>query len=171
MTSATGNPVLRRLQLVSLVTLAGLLAFYATPLKAAPKQVVADLSEDLVEIKSGYHGTELLLFGAYRGAPGDDLILEVRGPATDLLQRRKEQKAGIWINVETRKWLDVPSFYHLFSTRPIADIAGRDTLGDAGIGTSSLGLQLAITANEGSAHQSGDTRGYRCRCRRYKHAN
>ena len=157
MTSATGNPVLRRLQLVSLVTLAGLLAFYATPLKAAPKQVVADLSEDLVEIKSGYHGTELLLFGAYRGAPGDDLILEVRGPSTDLLQRRKEQKAGIWINVETRKWLDVPSFYHLFSTRPIADIAGRDTLGDAGIGTSSLGLQLAITANEGSAHQSGDT--------------
>ena len=89
---------------------------------AAPNRVVADLSDDLVEINSSYHGTELLLFGAYRGMPGDDLILEVRGPSTDLLQRRKEQKAGIWINVETFRWLGVPSFYHVFSTRPLAEI-------------------------------------------------
>ena len=78
--------------------------------------MVADLSEDLVEITSGYHGTELLLFGAYRGMPGDDLILEVRGPSTDLLQRRKEQKVGIWVNVETVKWLAVPSFTIFFNT-------------------------------------------------------
>ena len=41
----------------------------AIPAQAAPNHVVADLSEDLVEITSGYHGTELLLFGAYRGMP------------------------------------------------------------------------------------------------------
>ena len=126
------------------------------PAQAAPNHVVADLSEDLVEITSGYHGTELLLFGAYRGMPGDDLILEVRGPSTDLLQRRKEQKAGIWVNVETVKWMAVPSFYHLFSTRPLTEIAGSEALGDARIGADTLGLRMAQAAGGGNGHGAGD---------------
>ena len=128
----------------------------AIPAQAAPNHVVADLSEDLVEITSGYHGTELLLFGAYRGMPGDDLILEVRGPSTDLLQRRKEQKAGIWVNVETVKWMAVPSFYHLFSTRPLTEIAGSEALGDARIGADTLGLRMAQAAGGNNRHGAGD---------------
>ena len=128
----------------------------AIPAQAAPNHVVADLSEDLVEITSGYHGTELLLFGAYRGRPGDDLILEVRGPSTDLLQRRKEQKAGIWVNVETVKWIAVPSFYHLFSTRPLTEIAGSEALGDARIGADTLGLRMAQAAGGNNGHGAGD---------------
>ena len=128
----------------------------AIPAQAAPNHVVADLSEDLVEITSGYHGTELLLFGAYRGMPGDDLILEVRGPSTDLLQRRKEQKAGIWVNVETVKWMAVPSFYHLFSTRPLTEIAGSEALGDARIGADTLGLRMAQAAGGNIGHGAGD---------------
>ena len=128
----------------------------AIPAQAAPNHVVADLSEDLVEITSGYHGTELLLFGAYRGMPGDDLILEVRGPSTDLLQRRKEQKAGIWVNVETVKWMAVPSFYHLFSTRPLTEIAGSEALGDARIGADTLGLRMAQAAGGNNGHGAGD---------------
>ena len=128
----------------------------AIPAQAARNHVVADLSEDLVEITSGYHGTELLLFGAYRGMPGDDLILEVRGPSTDLLQRRKEQKAGIWVNVETVKWMAVPSFYHLFSTRPLTEIAGSEALGDARIGADTLGLRMAQAAGGNNGHGAGD---------------
>ena len=128
----------------------------AIPAQAAPNHVVADLSEDLVEITSGYHGTELLLFGAYRGMPGDDLILEVRGPSTDLLQRRKEQKAGIWVNVETVKWMAVPSFYHLFSTRPLTEIASSEALGDARIGAGRLGLHMAQPAGSKNGDGAGD---------------
>ena len=131
-------------------------ATFVIPAQAAPNHVVADLSEDLVEITSGYHGTELLLFGAYRGMPGDDLILEVRGPSTDLLQRRKEQKAGIWVNVETVKWMAVPSFYHLFSTRPLTEIAASEVLGDAGIGADTQGLRMAKAAILNNGHGSGD---------------
>ncbi len=122
---------------------------------AAPNRVLADLSYDLVEINSSYHGTELLLFGAYRGIPGDDLILEVRGPSTDLLQRRKEQKAGIWINVETFRWLGVPSFYHVFSTRPLDEIAPLQTLTESGVGAASLGLRLAKSKGGGGSHHNG----------------
>jgi len=128
----------------------------AIPAKAAPNHVVADLSEDIVEITSGYHGTELLLFGAYRGMPGDDLILEVRGPSTELLQRRKEQKAGIWVNVETVKWMAVPSFYHLFSTRPLTEIAGSEALVDARIGVDTLELRMAQAAGGNNGHSAGD---------------
>ena len=128
----------------------------AIPAQAAPNHVVADLSEDLVEITSGYHGTELLLFGAYRGMPGDDLILEVRGPSTNLLQRRKEKKAGIWVNVETVKWMAVPSFYHLFSTRPLTEIASSKALGDVRIGADTLGLRMAQAAGDNNGHGAGD---------------
>ena len=160
MTVINTRPIDRQMHRAGLALFAILLglcaAASAIPAQAAPNHVVADLSEDLVEITSGYHGTELLLFGAYRGMPGDDLILEVRGPSTDLLQRRKEQKAGIWVNVETVKWMAVPSFYHLFSTRPLTEIAGSEALGDARIGADTLGLRMAQAAGGNNGHGAGD---------------
>ena len=160
MTVTHNRPIDRQMHRAGLALFAILLglcaAASAIPAQAAPNHVVADLSEDLVEITSGYHGTELLLFGAYRGMPGDDLILEVRGPSTDLLQRRKEQKAGIWVNVETVKWMAVPSFYHLFSTRPLTEIAGSEALGDARIGADTLGLRMAQAAGGNNGHGAGD---------------
>ena len=160
MTVIHTRPIDRQMHRAGLAVFAILLGLCASvsaiPAQAAPNHVVADLSEDLVEITSGYHGTELLLFGAYRGMPGDDLILEVRGPSTDLLQRRKEQKAGIWVNVETVKWMAVPSFYHLFSTRPLTEIAGSEALGDARIGADTLGLRMAQAAGGNNGHGAGD---------------
>lgn len=160
MTVIHTRPIDRQMHSAGLALFAILLglcaAVSAIPAQAAPNHVVADLSEDLVEITSGYHGTELLLFGAYRGMPGDDLILEVRGPSTDLLQRRKEQKAGIWVNVETVKWMAVPSFYHLFSTRPLTEIAGSEALGDARIGADTLGLRMAQAAGGENGHGADD---------------
>ena len=144
-----------RAGLMLVACLAALICASGQRAGAAPNRVLADLSYDLVEINSSYHGTELLLFGAYRGIPGDDLILEVRGPSTDLLQRRKEQKAGIWINVETFRWLGVPSFYHVFSTRPLAEIAPLQTLTESGVGAASLGLRLAKSKGGGGSHHNG----------------
>ena len=69
--------------------LIGLAMLVAGPVMAAPKQIVADLSNSRVDITSSYHGTELLLFGAYEGMPGDDIILVVQGPATDIIQRAR----------------------------------------------------------------------------------
>ena len=160
MTVIHTRPIDHQMHRAGLAVFAILLGLCATasaiPAQAAPNHVVADLSEDLVEITSGYHGTELLLFGAYRGMPGDDLILEVRGPSTDLLQRRKEQKVGIWVNVETVKWMAVPSFYHLFSTRPLTEIAGSEALGDARVGADTLGLRMAQAAGGNNGHGAGD---------------
>ena len=137
------------------VFLAGIMLFSVLA-SAAPTRLVADLSESHVDITSDYHGTELLLFGAYEGQPGDDLILEVRGPASDIAQRRKEQRAGIWVNVETWVWQQVPSFYHIFATRQLDEIATRDALMNVGIGRSALELKLvAGESGGGNGHGGG----------------
>lgn len=119
------------------------------PANAAPQRLVADLSESEVKITSSYHGTELLLFGAFEGENGDDVVLLVSGPNIRLAQRRSDKVAGIWVNVETKVWENAPSFYHVFSTRPLTEITDSTGLADAMIGASAL--PLSFTSYEGGA--------------------
>ena len=129
----------------------------ATPAVAAPKQVVAELSDSRVDITSSYHGTELLLFGAYEGRPGDDIVLIVQGPPSDIIQRRKEKRAGIWVNGETVIWQQAPSFYHMFSTDQLDAIAEPATLKQAMVGPLSSNLSLLRGGRgDASGHGSGE---------------
>ena len=126
----------------------------ATAANAAPTRLVADLSQSHVDITSGYHGTELLLFGAYEGMPGDELVLIVEGPTNDIIQRRKEKRAGVWVNVETLLWKQAPSFYHLFSTAELDEIADPQSRLKADIGPLAGGLKLVAGA-DGLSSQFG----------------
>ncbi len=135
-----------------------IIALVPTPVgSAAPTRLVADLSQSDVSITSGYHGTELLLFGAYEGIPGDELVLIVEGPANDIIQRRKEERAGVWVNVETLLWKQAPSFYHLFSTAKLDKIAGPQYRQKAGIGPFASGLKLVAGADSGGNGHGGNT--------------
>jgi hypothetical protein len=128
-----------------------------TVASAAPTRLVADLSQSHVDITSGYHGTELLLFGAYEGVPGDELVLIVEGPANDIIQRRKEKRAGVWVNVETLLWKQAPSFYHLFSTAELDEIADPQSRLKADIGPLAGGLKLVAGADGGGNGLGGST--------------
>ncbi len=127
----------------------------AVPASAAPQRLVADLSQNNVEITSSYHGTELLLFGAFEGTNGDDVVLLVSGPQIRLAQRRSNKVAGIWVNVETNIWENAPSFYHVFSTRPLTEIATPNTLRAARIGARSLPLKF--TRQGGAQNSQGQS--------------
>ena len=136
--------------------LIGLVMLLSGPAMAAPKQIVADLSDSRVDITSSYHGTELLLFGAKEDMPGDDIILVVQGPATDIIQRRKAKRAGIWVNVETKIWQEAPSFYHVFATDELSSIANEQALGNATVGP--LSGELSFTSgsdDSGNGHGGG----------------
>ncbi|MBT5659432.1 MAG: hypothetical protein HOJ02_04665, partial [Rhodospirillaceae bacterium] len=89
------------------------------PLRA--DTLVADLSSHLIAITTGFHGDEVLLFGATDG--DGDVIVIVRGPDRDLTVRRKDRIAGLWINNDEIDFDDVPSFYHVASSRPIEEFA------------------------------------------------
>ena len=85
--------------------------------RAQAQAIVADLSAHEIAITAGFSGTELLLFGATDGE--GDVIVVVRGPATTMSVRRKSRVLGIWINTESLRFRDVPSFYRVASSRPI----------------------------------------------------
>ena len=85
--------------------------------RARAQAIVADLSAHEIAITAGFSGTELLLFGATDGE--GDVIVVVRGPATTMSVRRKSRVLGIWINTESLRFRDVPSFYRVASSRPI----------------------------------------------------
>ncbi|MBN66338.1 MAG: hypothetical protein CMM94_02075 [Rickettsiales bacterium] len=98
-----------------------LLALF-TSHSALAKPIVADLSSHVIEIHSGFSGTELLLFGA-RNDPGDILVV-VRGPERDFIVRRKQQVLGLWVNREQERFESLPYFYAVSSSRPVDMIKG-----------------------------------------------
>jgi uncharacterized protein (TIGR02186 family) len=95
------------------------LAFCGSP--AAAQTLAADLSSHLIAITTGFTGTEVTLFGATDG--GADVIAVVRGPEAEIAVRRKSRVAGIWMNTRRITFTAVPSFYAVYSNRPLAEIA------------------------------------------------
>lgn len=110
---------------------------------AYSNQIIADLSKSAITINSGFHGVDLLLFGAVEGKQGDDILVVISGPPIDIAQRRKANRAGIWINVETNIWQEVPSVYAILTTSPIDKITHKETLSRLNIGAVNLDLNLA----------------------------
>ncbi len=117
-----------------------LLALLGLALAAAPagaaEPLVADLSNHLVAITTGFSGASVLLFGAVNGE--GDVVVVVRGPPAPQMIRRKEAVMGIWINRDHAEIDDAPVFYQLTSTRPLSEIAAPALLDRQQIGLDHL---------------------------------
>ncbi len=87
---------------------------------AGAEGLVADLTNHLIAITTGFTGASVVLFGATDG-PGD-VIVAVRGPEREMTVRRKSRVAGIWVNTQQVTFGNLPSFYAVAASRPIADI-------------------------------------------------
>ncbi|MBC2836351.1 TIGR02186 family protein [Paragemmobacter straminiformis] len=101
-----------------------LLLCLSAPALAAPEAIVAGLSQNRVSITADFDGTEILIYGAVkRDAPAPqgpmEVIVTVEGPATTLTIRKKERRAGIWINTEAVHIDAAPSFYAVATTGPL----------------------------------------------------
>jgi uncharacterized protein (TIGR02186 family) len=121
----------------------------ALPAQAAPdlrsislsNPITADISTSNIEIRSDFDGAQLLIFGS-RNVPGD-LVVVVRGPASNVSLRRKERIAGMWMHVDQRKYDKLPLFYAFATTKPLNRIAPPSVLQSLGIGES----RITLTAN------------------------
>lgn len=85
--------------------------------KAEP--LIADLSESVVKITTGFTGTKVLLFGAIQEQ--GKIVVVVEGPRHALTVRRKQRVAGIWVNRSEVQFDDVPSFYQVLSSDPLEE--------------------------------------------------
>jgi uncharacterized protein (TIGR02186 family) len=115
------------------IILAGLFAAPALPAQA--ERLITSVSSYRVYITSNFTGAELMLFGSIerdaatvsrRG--GYDIVITVRGPNQTIVTRRKRRVLGIWVNTESRTFVEVPSYLAVRANRPIAEIADPELL-------------------------------------------
>ena len=106
---------------------------------ASAQPLVADLSNHLIAMTTGFSGAELLLFGAVEDE--GDVVVVVRGPKEDILVRRKERIGVIWVNRTSLQFSDVPSYYALATNRPLDEIAPRTVRMRNEIGISGVRLR------------------------------
>ena len=135
----------------------------ATPAAAAPPvRLIADISQNRIDIVYSFKGAELLVFGAIqypRGQVPDerpDLAIVVRGPAEPITLRKKARVAGIWINTDSVRFETAPGFYAVATSAPIKRLVDERNAAIWEIGLDYL--QLSPTASDG-AQVAAFTRG------------
>ncbi|WP_282604687.1 TIGR02186 family protein [Pelagibius sp. Alg239-R121] len=111
-----------RIGVILIIGILAVTAFYRIP-SARASSLVADLSDHLIAITTGFSGASVLLFGATEEA--GDIVVIVRGPSYPVLMHRKSRVAGIWINTASMTIENVPGFYAIASSRPLEEITGE----------------------------------------------
>ena len=117
-----------------------LLVFTALPLAGsalAAEELVSGISQDTIQITSNYTGSDIVVFGAVEGqqsVAGRDIVVVVRGPEADIVVRRRDRVAGVWINHDAASLNGMPAYYFLASSRPLGAIALPSVLARYGIG-------------------------------------
>lgn len=102
---------------------------------AGAERLVTSLSTHRVQITSNFTGAELVLFGSVerdaatvsrRG--GYDIVVTVSGPRQTVMTFRKERVLGIWMNTDSRTFINAPSYLAVLANRPISAIADPNSL-------------------------------------------
>jgi uncharacterized protein (TIGR02186 family) len=100
-----------------------------------------------VLITSSFAGTEIVLFGTVeRDAQtvsrrsGYDIVVSVIGPRQKLVTRRKGRVLGVWANVDSREFVDPPSYLAVLATKRPDLIAAPDVLRRQQIGLDNISL-------------------------------
>jgi len=119
-----------------------LLLLAAAPASRA-QPLVADLSDHLIAVTAGFSGAKLLLFGALDAAEANDVVVVINGPSRDAVVRRKGRVAGVWVNRDSMRFSDVPTFYYVASNRPLDAITAPRVLARRGIGLAQLRFEPA----------------------------
>ena len=113
----------------------GLFLFLALLFLTAARDpiLVPEVSQHEVQVRQGFTGTELLLFGAIltpegaRAGPDYDVVVVLKGPTRSIVLREKQRIAGVWVNADSTEFRSAPSFFAVASSRPIAKIVDDKT--------------------------------------------
>jgi uncharacterized protein (TIGR02186 family) len=108
--------------------------------------LVPEVSQHDIEVRQGFTGTELMLFGAILNPDGTragrdyDIVVVLEGPPKPIVLREKRRVAGIWINADSTQLRSAPSFYAVASSRPLDKIVDKRTAAIYELGLGSLQL-------------------------------
>lgn len=108
----------------------------------AENNLVADLSQDNVKISTDFLGAKILLFGAYDGIKGDDIIVVVSGPKGLVTVQKKEKVLGVWVNTKKINYINAPKYLHIASNKDINEILNYKTRKISEIGLNNLNVRM-----------------------------
>lgn len=129
------RPARRRLPALPLLLAAAL----ALPSWARGNDLLADLSEHLVAITTGFDGASILVFGAL--SEPADVVVAVRGPAEPTVMHRMGSVAGVWVNQATMTFPAAPAYYAVAGTGPLDEIVDPDERRRLQLGVADLSPQ------------------------------
>ena len=108
----------------------------------AQNQIVADLSQENVKISTDFQGAKILLFGAYDGKKGDDIIVIVTGPKGLVTVQKKEKIFGVWVNTKKVNYINAPKYLSISSNRKIEEILNKKTQKISEIGLNNFNIRI-----------------------------
>ena len=142
---------MRRLGATALAV--GLLAA-ALATDARAERLIASVSNHRVTITPEYSGDELVLFGSIErdaDTPPNrgnyDLVVTVAGPRMTMMTWRKQKRLGIWINTDSREFLNVPAYLAVFANRPLNLLASAEVQRRQQLGLSNIILTQRIAGD------------------------
>jgi uncharacterized protein (TIGR02186 family) len=125
--------------------------------------LVPEVSQHEVQVRQGFVGTQLILFGAVvdpggvRAGRTFDVVVVLKGPTEPIRLREKQKILGIWINHESTSFRSAPSFFAVASSRPIDQIVDPRTAAIYELGLDYL--QLSPTGSIDPEKQAHFTQG------------
>lgn len=142
-----------RLSVRLLVLAMGWCVLTAAPVSAPPAYaqrepvLVPAVSQSRIEVRQGFTGARLLLYGAVidpEGVGGRgtdyDIVVVLKGPTEPVRIREKERLLGIWANAGSSDFRSAPSFFAVASSRPVSEIVDERTAAIFELGTDFIQL-------------------------------
>jgi len=108
--------------------------------------LVPEVSQSRIEVRQGFTGADLLLYGAVidpagvAGGTEYDIVVVVKGPTEPIRLREKDRIAGIWMNAGSSDFRSAPSFFAVASSSPIDEIVDPLTAAIYELGTQYIQL-------------------------------
>lgn len=123
-----------------------ILALLGLPTSAGGERLTVNMTAHEIAITSNFTGATITLYGAIqkiavptpiphpltleplseKHGPVEDIVVVIKGPNEDVTVRRKDRVAGVWVNNRSMTFHDVPGFYFVASTNPLAQITDED---------------------------------------------
>ncbi len=121
---------------------------------AQAERLIVSVSNHRVTVTPNYAGEELVLFGAIERdatTPANrtnyDIVITVSGPRATMITFRKERTFGIWINRESREFINVPAYLSVMSNRPIETVAPAEVQRRQQLGLNNIILTQRVGAD------------------------
>lgn len=134
----------------AIIALAMLLASPATAQEPNPESIQIGLSTDRVAITADFSGADLTIFGSLENADPlisrhgrYDVVVVLEGPSRGVVVRRKDRLLGMWINMESETFANVPMSYSVATTRMPQDITDPNNYRQLALGADNLHIEPA----------------------------